>query len=50
MKTYNVPRSIKLTAPILWFAVYLWILDIVGVDVWVAHTIGRFIGMIIEVT
>ena len=48
MRTYSVPRSIAFTAPVLWFAVYLWFLDILGIDVWVAHTIGHFIGMIVE--
>ncbi len=33
---------------LLFTAVGIWILDILGLNVWVAHTIGDFIGLIAE--
>ena len=29
-------------------AVGIWILDIIGLDVWVAHTMGDFISLVAE--
>lgn len=47
-KVLKFPRSIAVTFPILQLAVYLWILDVIGIDAWVAHTIGHFIGMVVD--
>lgn len=33
---------------LLFTAINLWLLDIIGLDVWIAHTIGRFIGLVAE--
>lgn len=36
-----------ITIPVLTVAIYLWVLDIVGISRWTAETIGEYIGMII---
>ena len=49
MKLNNLSGTLGVTVPILGLAIWIWILDVIGIDAWAAHTIGRFIGMVIEV-
>lgn len=48
MSDKGVPKPIAIMNSILFIAIYLWFLDAIGIDAWVAHTIGHFIGMVIE--
>ncbi len=48
-KFVNGSISVGVGALSLFFsALGIWLLDIVGLDVWVAHTIGDFIGLVAE--
>jgi len=33
---------------IMTIAIWLWLLDVIGVDVWAAHRIGHFIHLVVE--
>lgn len=48
MKNVSIPFGVTVAPSILGFAITLWLLDILGLDVWAASRIAHFINLVTE--